>query len=590
MSKKKNKPAKIPPPVKSRSKTKPGAEGNKPSSKKHVHSSGWFTQAGIRETIESIAIALILAFVFRTFEAEAFVIPTGSMAPTLMGRHKDVVCPKCGYAFQASASNEVNQDTGRLKDRSEMTNRCTCPMCRHEMRVAQPNPQHKSYSSYHGDRILVAKFPYRFSDPERFDVVVFKFPDQARTNYIKRLIGLPGETVRIYRGDIYIKGPGEKEFTIARKPDRQLEAVLQPVYDDDFIGPLVAEDGWPQRWTSEPPESWKAEDGGRVFETDGASATAWLRYRHIVPSTSDWDAAEHGASMADREHRPQLISDFTAYNTAGTAHSAGVTGSPTLGLGHHWVGDLAVDCTLDVLKEGGFVVFQLVEGGRFFECRIDVTTGEAALSIDGEEEYHPKAKTPIDGPGTHSVMFSNIDDELRLWVDGRRIEFDAPTAYSPLENIKPTEDDLSPVGIASEAAALRVSHLRVRRDLYYIASRYDNPQRACFYDYKLKGAIPDAYIQTEDQLADFMQNPRLWRNVEFNEQEFPLEEDQFFMLGDNSAASKDSRLWGPEYFVDRDLLIGKAIFIYWPHSWHKIPFTDIPFPFFPNVGRMGFVR
>ena len=52
--------------------------------------------AAIRETIESVVIAFVLAFLFRTFEAEAFVIPTGSMAPTLMGRHKDLVCPKCG--------------------------------------------------------------------------------------------------------------------------------------------------------------------------------------------------------------------------------------------------------------------------------------------------------------------------------------------------------------------------------------------------------------------------------------------------------------------------------------------------------------
>ena len=52
----------------------------------------------------------MLAFLFRTFEAEAFVIPTGSMAPTLMGRHKDVVCPKCGCPYQVSASEEVNSD------------------------------------------------------------------------------------------------------------------------------------------------------------------------------------------------------------------------------------------------------------------------------------------------------------------------------------------------------------------------------------------------------------------------------------------------------------------------------------------------
>ena len=48
-----------------------------------------------RETIESIVVAIILAFLFRGFVAEAFVIPTGSMAQTLRGRHMDIVCPEC---------------------------------------------------------------------------------------------------------------------------------------------------------------------------------------------------------------------------------------------------------------------------------------------------------------------------------------------------------------------------------------------------------------------------------------------------------------------------------------------------------------
>ena len=59
-----------------------------------------------REAIESVVVAIILALLFRTFEAEAFVIPTGSMAPTLQGRHKDVGCPKCDYRFQAGASED----------------------------------------------------------------------------------------------------------------------------------------------------------------------------------------------------------------------------------------------------------------------------------------------------------------------------------------------------------------------------------------------------------------------------------------------------------------------------------------------------
>src|SRR5215475_1918627 len=80
----------------------------------------------IRETVESVVIAFILAFMFRTFEAEAFVIPTGSMAPTLQGRHKDIVCPECGYEFRTGASEEVERESNSPKEDAQ--HRTTCDM------------------------------------------------------------------------------------------------------------------------------------------------------------------------------------------------------------------------------------------------------------------------------------------------------------------------------------------------------------------------------------------------------------------------------------------------------------------------------
>ena len=62
----------------------------------------------IRDICESLVIALFLAFLFKTFEAEAFVIPTGSMAPTLKGRHKDVVY-RCYFGFGASENYTTNR-------------------------------------------------------------------------------------------------------------------------------------------------------------------------------------------------------------------------------------------------------------------------------------------------------------------------------------------------------------------------------------------------------------------------------------------------------------------------------------------------
>ena len=57
---------------------------------------------------------------------------------------------------------------------------------------------------HNGDNLIVDKLSYRFRDPERFDIIVFPFDDEEY--YIKRIIGLPGETVKIEDGVIYING------------------------------------------------------------------------------------------------------------------------------------------------------------------------------------------------------------------------------------------------------------------------------------------------------------------------------------------------------------------------------------------------
>ena len=62
-----------------------------------------------------------------------------------------------------------------------------------------------------GDNLLVDKISYRFTNPKRFDIVVFPFRYQEETFYIKRVIGLPGETVQIQDGVIYINGKVLKE-------------------------------------------------------------------------------------------------------------------------------------------------------------------------------------------------------------------------------------------------------------------------------------------------------------------------------------------------------------------------------------------
>ena len=57
-----------------------------------------------------------------------------------------------------------------------------------------------------GDVLIVDKLSYRFREPERFDIVVFRYLYKENSYYIKRIIGLPGETVQIKDGQIYIDG------------------------------------------------------------------------------------------------------------------------------------------------------------------------------------------------------------------------------------------------------------------------------------------------------------------------------------------------------------------------------------------------
>jgi len=579
----------------------------------------------MREMVESVVVAFVLAFLFRTFEAEAFVIPTGSMAPTLMGRHRDLRCAKCGYPFQVNASSEIDPRTNRLTGEEVVAG--TCPMCRFTLDLAPNNPQRKSYPSFKGDRILVSKFPYQFGSPGRWDVAVFKYPGGAKTNYIKRICGLPKETLFIHGGDLFVKPDGQEEVTVARKPPEKILAVMQPVYDNDYVLPGLVQRGLPARWTPAPPKTrgtggWQVSDDLKSFVTDGTSGDeVWVGYRHCAPSYRQWEQFQSGAPLPVGAVRPQLITDFTAYDSEQArsaysrrqslemaAESLGMGPPPNLQkLGLHWVGDLVAECSVKAEQPSGQFLLILVQGGAIFRCELDLASGKATLSIDGVPDFRPTATTRFRGPGKHDVRFANVDQQLTVWIDGSPVKFDSPTAFGPLANSRPQADDLEPARIGSRGAAVRVSHIRLFRDIYYIAQRYSphNRNASPMTDYDTSpGEFPFFFgsEDPEEKLIEFLSSPDGWDVFNHRRQvDFHLAQDQFLALGDNSAESKDSRLWeldSPQYYISRDLLIGRALFVYWPHSWDRIPGTEgwplvpngIWLPFFPNFARMGFVR
>ena len=536
---------------------------------------------GLRETIESIVVAFILAFLFRAFEAEAFVIPTGSMAPTLYGRHKELHCDQCNWLFAVGASDEIDKDSGYYNPNNRLRS-AFCPNCRYENPITDKRV-------FKGDRILVNKFPYEIGSPHRWDVAVFKYPENPQTNYIKRLVGLPGEELQIKRGDVYVRRQPDAEFQILRKDDPDKQRVLQQlVYSQNNVPAYLQEFGWPERWQPLAPDpqqhlQWTSDSKGwqhdadthefSLSDQDAPDDWRWIRYRHLVPTTDDFLAAQSG----DRgvKPRPQLITDYCSYNgyTGGDPRMINIQDDV------YWVGDLTVECTLAVAKTQGTVLFELVEGVRRYRCEIDLASGDASLYFldDQLSLDHPEnvplatARTAINQAGRYEIAFANVDQRLCLWVNDDLVKFDGNGEYSAPAFPGPQQDDLQPVGIAGKNAEIAVSDLIVYRDVYYRAERTDDD-----------GFGHDQEFQRSTHyLAALVNDPLAWnREYESHHQAAvfaPLAADEYFMLGDNSPRSQDSRLWPNErgavhrHAVKENALVGKAFFLYWPHG---VPFGN----------------
>src|SRR5580704_3024300 len=99
----------------------------------------------LREVVEAVVFVVVLVLLLKSFVAEAFVIPTGSMAETLLGYQKNVVCPECNYEFPVNCSQEVDP---QQSEHSDVT-ACWCPNCRRHINFSEMG-MHPPW--YTGDR------------------------------------------------------------------------------------------------------------------------------------------------------------------------------------------------------------------------------------------------------------------------------------------------------------------------------------------------------------------------------------------------------------------------------------------------------
>lgn len=517
-----------------------------------------------REFFETIIFVLVLVNLLRMFGAEAFVIPTGSMATTLLGAHKTAVCPQCGYRSQINASQWVDYDIS--------VDHGTCQNCRYPLdeviggttrqrpsrgfkrMVLNAVPQVlgrivTGYANPHevwdGDRVLVSKYVYDgFQEPERWDVAVFKYPPvsawgernhTALTNYIKRLIGKPNEIIRIFYGDVLVKAGDASDFVTAQKPPDVVLAVRRLVYDNDLPPLDMLEEKIPRRWQAEKLDDWEVSKDGKSF-TPRATGSAWINYFHIT-----------GGAGREGNTSPRLITDFESYNSGGRDDRQQ----------HNWVGDLNLDAVIDVRELKGKVILELGESVRRYQCVLDL--GEKKVNLLQDGKIIASNPSPIAAAGAWTIRFTNFDDRLTVWINDR-LPFGAGVAIASLAANEqgPRRADLQPVRVGSEGAAVTVRGLKIYRDLYYTQTAKNGDGASNHYFAFSRIAAEEVIEEWRIKLERTMQKPA----------EFPLKDGEYFMLGDNSTSSSDSREWDGTHVVPRRLLLGRALFLYWPPwSW-----------------------
>ena len=257
--------------------------------------------------------------------------------------------------------------------------------------------------------------------PERWDVVVFRYPEEPEVSYIKRLVGLPGETIRIFHGDIYIKPPGGDSYALARKPLRHQAAMQIGVYDDRHQPRAFQSKPEWRRWTS--PDGWLADRAAVSAGTrrsnranNGPSCGTVISCLSPSNGTPCSTARPAARPSPDAGHRLLLIQ----HEHDGRSSNRLPDESPdrqSAWMQPHWVGDLTLEADIDVTdcRPGA-------RSGSSSSRAGSPTAARSTCHGHGGRDPRRRGAGPLadnhQGHGRHHVEFANVDDRMSL--DGRR--------------------------------------------------------------------------------------------------------------------------------------------------------------------------
>jgi len=439
-----------------------------------------------RDNIEALLMAIVVALLFKYFVLEISKIPSGSMQPTLMG-----------------------------------------------------HPETATF-----DRTVVDKLTYRLRDPERFEIVVFKHPLEQSRIMVKRLVGMPGEELKIENGDLFVR-PDGGEWKNLRRPRAVMESMWRSLAGRD-----------PRR------ASWTVVRGGKDWRIDGDTIRA----------------RGEGAARFHEKAGPILDGYADGYPLALVPRIA--ARDPRVG--QNAVGDLRLEGELTLLAGTTSVVVELTEGQRVYEFTLPgpAAPADAAPAIrardtvaQSEASARGVALRPAAG-AEHAFAVENLDDRLALFLDGEEL-----VALEIAANA--SQAATFTLAVAGEGAELAA--LEVLRDIHYLV-----PERRS-WSVKIPAA---SYVLLGDNTQDSADG-RLWKakSYTFGDPAQPTvargnyreenENPSFGRLPDGTPAIRfrdhfGERHWfarsavlqeslpGNEPLVGRELILGRVLAVFWP--------------------------
>jgi signal peptidase I len=463
-----------------------------------------------RDNIEALTMAIIMAVMLKYFIVEAYKIPTGSMQPTLLG----------------------NDTTGTY------------------------------------DRIIVDKLSYHFRDPERFEVVVFKYPLDRSKNFIKRICGMPGENLQISDGDLWTRPDDTSEWKILRRPRPVQLEVWKRINPAD------------SRF-----EAWRPDEKTHTWNVHG---------RERIEARGDGSARLPSDGGPVRDMYGDGYPDGMGAMLTRTGR----------GSGEHAVSDLRLTGSVEALAGCKRVVLELREGDRKYEFELPgpAAPGDAHASIHADfggtvtdlpKEALVKDAWKLRAGKSASFAAQNMDDLLQLELDGDIVAtLEIPRATNQIANFT----------LRVEGEGADFDDLEVFRDIYYRADSNST-----------LSIPPGHYVMLGDNTQD-SSDSREWNLATFQVDEGSGRE---IVRGNNFSGNPETRAGGPEGthvffrdeygdlhdfidrpgirgpdiaapFVPRNLITGRAIIVFWPLTWVYPPnWSDKNVP---NLTRLKWIH